>query len=151
MIIRGGGTVNPYRSDRCMTLHDLMPAIFLSLAFVFFVIYVLSRMRLMLTGCGASFAALCPALLGLPVFADAITFFIYTGAVCGAAYLCKREKKEETCNAIALTRTDARGGYILCGGRIHRACPRDSLYEYALGDVLNVITLPDGTLCAYRV
>lgn len=134
-----------------MTLHDLMPAVFLSLAFIFFIVYALSRVRLMLVGCGASFFALCPSLLDLPVFVSVGAYFLYIGFVYAAISISRHVSDVPETNAIMLNKTDNNGGYILYKGEVRRAVPRDSLYEYALGDVLTVIVLSNGTLCAYRL
>ena len=134
-----------------MTLHDVMPAAFVCLVFVFFALYVLSRMRLMLIGCGASCFAFAFAALDLPVYIQTAAFFLYVVIVYTAVFVSRRASERIEPNGIALTRTDGDGGYILYRGVVRRACTRDTLYEYSLGDVLYVIELPDGSLCAYRL
>ena len=134
-----------------MTLHDVMPAAFVCLVFVFFALYVLSRMRLMLIGCGGACFAFAFAALDLPVHIQAAAFFIYVALIYCAIFVSRRVPERTGPNGIALTKTDGDGGYILYRGTVRRACPRDTLYEYSLGDVLYVIVLPDGSLCAYRL
>ncbi len=134
-----------------MTLHDVMPAAFICLSFVFFVLYALSRMRLMLIGCGASCFAFAFSVLDLPVYIQAAAFFSYVLCVYGVIFVTRRAADRVEPNGIALTKTDRDGGYIMYMGEVRRARPRDTLYDYALGDVLYVVTLPDGSLCAYRL
>lgn len=135
-----------------MTLFELMPSVWLILAFVFFAVYFLFDVRLFLIGCGGSLLSLCPALLGAGIFLQTSLFFLYIAFVY-ALCLIKRLFTGSSAfrGAIAVTRIDCRGGYILYKGRIRRAYPRDRLYEYRLGDVLTVTAMPDGSLCAYRI
>ena len=135
-----------------MTLFELMPALWVILSFVFFAVYFLSDMRLFLAGCGASLIALCPALLGGGIFLQTVLFFSYIAAVYALCFLKKLFiKTSRYRDAIALSKIDNRGGYILYKGRVRRAYPRDILYEYRLGDVLTVTELSNGALCAYRI
>ena len=134
-----------------MTLHAFLPSLFLIFAVLFFFIFALSRLRLYLLGCGASFFAFCPAALGLPVAVSVSAFFIYLFVVWLAALIASHIKDFTSPKAIALSKTDKNGGYILYRGEVRRAYPRDCLYEYSTGDVFNVILLSDGTLCAYRL
>ena len=135
-----------------MTLFEFMPALWTIFVFIFFVIYFLFDMRLFLVGCGGALLALCPSLLGAAIFIQTAVFFIYVCLVYGVCLIKRlRVKKADPGRAIALTKIDRRGGYILYKGRVRRAYPRDRLYEYVPGDVLAVTELSNGALFAYRI
>lgn len=132
-----------------MTLFDVMPALWIVFAFVFFGVCLLSDLRVFLIGCGGALFAFCPSALGAGIFLQILSFFFYIGAVYAALLLKRGGEKRRY--AIALTRIDNNGGFIMYRGKVRRAYPRDSLYEYGTGDVLSVVKLSDGTLCAYRI
>ena len=135
-----------------MTLFEFMPSLWIILAFIFFVYYFLSDVRLFLIGCGGALTALCPALLGVRIFTQTAAFFVYIGAVCAACFIKRRSGRPARLReATALSKIDCRGGYILYKGRVRRAYPRDMLYEYSPGDVLAVKETSNGVLCAYRI
>ena len=135
-----------------MTLFEIMPAVWTVFAFVFFVIYFMSDIRLYLAGCGGALFALCPSLLGRGIFLQTVLFFSYIAFVYALCFIKKLFAKNSCCRgAIALSKINGRGGYILYKGRVRRAYTRDCLYEYNTGDVLTVTELSNGALCAYRI
>ena len=132
-----------------MTLFDLMPTLWLLLAFVLLCVYFLSGHRVFLYGCGGAFFALCPAVLCLRIFVQTAFFFIYMISVLAASRISSHRKKHRY--AVALTRIDSKGGYILCGGKVKSAYTRDRYAVYRTGDVFETVLCSDGTVRVDRV
>lgn len=133
-----------------MTLFDLMPSVWLILAFVFSCFYFLSGRLCFLYGAGGAFFALCPAVLSFHIYVQTFSFFAYMVAVFAAARIAKTGKRQR-CGAVALTKIDADGGYILYKGSVRNAYCRDPLAVYRTGDVLQVTLCSDGILRADRI
>ena len=133
-----------------MTLFDLMPALWLSLAFLFSCAYFISGSRCFLYGSGGAFFALGSAVLCLHIYVQTVLFFGYMLSVLALSRIVSA-KKPKPDGAVALTKIDCDGGYILYKGTVRRAYSRDPFFTYEIGDVLEVTLMSDGTLRADRI
>lgn len=133
-----------------MTLFDLMPSLWLTLAFVFLILNLFCERRVFLYGAGGAFFALCPAVLCLRIYVQCSFFFAYMITVFAVSRIA-RLKNERKTGAIALTKIDADGGYILYKGGVRNAYPRDPLFVCGIGDVLETELSSDGIIRAYRL
>ena len=132
-----------------MTLFDLMPSVWLCVAFVFFCAYLMTGERPFLYCTGGAFFSLCPSVLCMRIYVQTVFFFAYLLTVAAASRIAAVRKKRRS--AVALTRIDRNGGYILYKGSVRAAYSRDPAYVFDIGDVLRVTLLTDGTLFADRL
>ena len=133
-----------------MTLFDLMPSIWLTLAFTLLLSYFISGRRVFLCGCGGAFFALCPAVFCLRIYVLISLFFAYLAVVFTASRI-NALKNDRFSYAVALTKIDADGGFILYKGSVRRAYTRDGLAVYRIGDVLRTELCSNGIIRADRI
>ncbi len=133
-----------------MTLFDLMPSVWLILAFSFLISYFISDRRVFLYGCGGAFFALCPAVLCFRIYVQCACFFAYLITVSAAAGIAAL-KSDRSSYAVALTRIDSRGGFILYKGEVRSAYARDGFSVFRTGDVLKAELCSNGLIRADRI
>ena len=133
-----------------MTLFDLMPSVWLILAFSFLLSYFISDRRIFLYGCGGAFFALCPSVLCFRIYVQCACFFAYLIATAAASGIAAA-KKDRASYAVALTRIDSRGGLILYKGAVCSAYPRDEFSVFRIGDVLKAELCSNGLVRADRI
>ena len=133
-----------------MTLFDLMPTVWLSLAFIFLCAYFGFGSRCFLYGSGGAFFALGSAVLCLHIYVQTVFFFGYMLSVLALSRIvCAQKPKPD--GAVALTKIDGDGGYILYKGGVRRAYSRDPFFVCETGDVLEVTVGSDGAVIADRI
>ena len=114
-----------------------MPALWFLLSFSFFAVYLFSRVRVFLLGCGGAVLAFAPSVTGAHIRVQTALFFAYCAAV-AVGCLIRRHTPEKERLGVAVTDIDRSGGFVLFRGKIIKARTRDPYARFTRGQLLSV-------------
>ncbi len=117
-----------------MTVFELMPTVWLSISFFFFISAIVFGVDLAAVGLSSSLTSFFLSALSLPIYIQCGVFFLWASGILIAAE-CGNKKTD---TAVAVTKIDRFGGIIKYSGKCRLAYARDVMHEYKPGDIITV-------------